>query len=447
MVHGRLTVPDYSPAFVRAQASYLKGLTGNANVDKRRFYTQAERILFGTTTREYHFSATLDVFGAYLLSERGGVILYVHTTGPAVRVHMPKSVGTPATAPDYLDMPGGTHPSGYGGKSWISNLQIDGMSTASHGVLASVRCDLMEVMVDNINGPGIVISADVKRPEKSNANDCRLTGCVAQSCKGDGFSWFGGDASSGYTINCRAQSCDGWGFNDSSFFGNTHVAPRSVLCGTGPRSRNGTPEVQLAFRTNSANQGTVFLNPYVEGYEATIDVLPYSMVLGGTGGKLSANTTLVRGRQEQGQFEFAGTGGKVRFGVADCIFDIETVTAAGGAGKSIAFQRDVSGRVDVEHGRINAYRYMTFLTEESASGTDKRAAGKLAFDQGFYEGQCVRLAPTASLTPPALSTIPHAGPGSTWHTSVPQRGQPFEWTIVKKPDATLEWVVVSTLPI
>lgn len=466
-VNGK-TYPDYSPAFERAHATFLKGIVGDVNKDKRRFKTDAERILFGSSTKEYHFSRTIDCFGVHIYAERVGVICYVHTTGPAVRLHCPKIVGLPATGPDYLDMPGGSHPSGYGGKTWISQITFDGMGRASHGILASIRCDLNDVMVDDINGPGIMISADVNRPERSNANDCRLVGCVAQSCKGDGFSWFGGDANSGYTINCRAQYCTGWGFNDSSFFGNAHYSPRAVLCGTAPVFKDATdrvvtgptdptavqPVVQdpntgwKAYKTDSGNQRSIFVQPYVEGPEALIDVKPYSLVLGGSGGLLSPLTTAIKGRQVKGQMEMHAVSGRVRFGLTDAIFDIEPwMPGATSGSHPITFQTDVSGRLDVELGRVNALRYMSYLTSVSALGSDKRTAGKIAFDQGFYEGQCLNLAPSPGLTPPDLGTIPNAAQGMTWRTSTPQRGQPYEWVTVKKPDNTLEWVVVVTLPV
>lgn len=428
---------DWSPAWDRVQATYLTQITGNANADKRRFTTFWRPILFPAGL--YTFSRTMDVFGAWIQGQQANTTLkFTNPDLDCVRLHCPQGVG--GTAPLYLDGPGGSHPSKYGGVSILENITIQGIGKR-RGVGAGVRAykhfDARNVTLDDIPAGGWIVSGDHNRPEKSNVNRFTMVNCRALSCGGDGLFVDGGDSSAGYTREFRAQSCDGWGIWDSSFLGNLHVAPSSVLNGTGPIV-NTVPEVQLAYYSDYPGASNVFINPYVEGYGALIDVVPKGLVIGGVGGLLSARTTRWNGSSVTGPSAFSGPGGVLSAGKPDTVFDFVRARVEGQPIPQPYSVQAIANAYSVELGRVNVQAAFQ-LTDTGLAGYE---AGRLIFPFGYYEGTSgVKRITTTAFTPPTPAPA-DLREGSTCRTTKPRAGQPFEWVLM----ADRSWVPTVVLP-
>lgn len=416
---------SWSAAFDRAQATYMTPEVGSPRLDARRFLTQGRWIIFGRDQETYEFDRPIDSFGAQLLGLHDSVTLQWTVVCDGIISHFPR----------YFTGEGGTHPSGYGGRTELQNLNLlgkrgvkpDGM--ACDGVRAHCHIDARNTYVYDFEGRGWYITADVRRPDKSNSNRFILTQCRAFDCGSDGFRIDGGDVSAGQTILCMAQMCDGWGLDESSFLGNKHDAFSSVLCGTGPRV-NTVPEVQLAINCDSRGGRSVFNNPYVEGYGALVKVLPPSKVYGGNGGLYDPLTPRDTGGVHRGQTDFWGPTGYLRVGANDSVFDFGPARVGDEPVQQPYSMQHEGGFYRLELARANSQRALSFTTDKSMIGARKLRPGRTFHEAGTYHGSGAICHSYGSGAPPAYDAAnPDHVVGSRWSSTTPVVGQPADWML------------------
>ena len=164
--------------------------------------------------------------------------------------------------------------------SIIEGLKLQGGGgTAAHGIWLRARATLCRVQIDGFSGSGIAVIAGsgAGGVNEGNANGWRIDGARITNCGQHGIYTIGADSNAGLCIGADIANCGGNGILDSSFLGNTYVAPQTAGC------------VGAPYKTTNVNASNVFLNPYSEVGQPQSSVIAPSMVMWGSGTTNSGN--------------------------------------------------------------------------------------------------------------------------------------------------------------
>jgi hypothetical protein len=125
-----------------------------------------------------------------------------------------------------------THASGQG--SVIRGFALRGAYAATltekeaHGVHLRARATVEDVYIQQFEGDGIYIVASSANGE--NANEWAVNRAFINNCR-NGMYLAGSDSNAGVSNLVDAENCRQFGIYDTSFLGNTHIAPSSAGCG------------------------------------------------------------------------------------------------------------------------------------------------------------------------------------------------------------------------
>jgi len=125
-----------------------------------------------------------------------------------------------------------THASGQG--SIIRGFGLRGAYATTltekeaHGIHLRARATVEDVYVQQFEGDGIYIVASSANGE--NANEWAVNRAFVNNCR-NGMYLSGSDANAGTSNLFDAENCRQFGIYDTSFLGNTHIAPSAAGCG------------------------------------------------------------------------------------------------------------------------------------------------------------------------------------------------------------------------
>lgn len=428
---------DYYPALTRVQDDFL-----NKNVADgwRRFRTNWQTVLIGVTKSIYNFSQPVDLFGMNVVGVKAGVELHFTNNTHGFICHSPK----------YLDDGEGTHPSGYGGISRLSDIMLVGSNgKGTVGITSHSQIEAYNVRVDKFGSHGWWIDAGVTRPQASNANRFYLSRCWAVGNGktpddgqpyGCGLYISGPDTNVGYTEQCYFGSNSGWGLDDSSFLGCTHNALSvsdnghildaddtfyGVLAGQ---------KLESGIRCIGNNARTQFQNPYVEG-SAFLDVAKPSTVLGGIGGTKTSRTKGILSGQFVGDWLGKNSAGDdFRIGEEGYINRFGSTKDHASYKYAMKFiPSDSTGQhkgfFRLDYANVNA-NVAGLLTGIASKAPDLRLlnGGRVVVLDHYQGADMVPVLYGTSTTPPTI-TADHPI-GTTYTCTRPIMGQPFAWVVV-----------------
>lgn len=164
-----------------------------------------------------------------------------------------------------------TAPSGPGAEwSSFKGLVIagGGSSKSVHGIHADARIRVEDCYILKSPGDGIHIDTT----GGGNANQCQLYWVDMWNCGRHGMYFNGADANAGLTLGCSVRSCGGWGILDSSFLGNTHIAPHATANESGP------------YKTDEANGRALFIGHYSEANQPPSEFSQHTLSFPGVSG-------------------------------------------------------------------------------------------------------------------------------------------------------------------
>lgn len=138
-----------------------------------------------------------------------------------------------------------------------------------HGITLYGRATIRNVFIDGFAGDGIAVIANhATGLNSTNANGWRIDTARIINSGGNGLFVDGSDSNAGCGTAIDTDSNDGFGIWDSSFLGNTYMAPEVA------------DDTLGAFKTDGSVNFSVFYGIYIEGAGAVLVNLP-SMIFGG----------------------------------------------------------------------------------------------------------------------------------------------------------------------